>query len=611
MFVCVHIPDFPVEALVRLEPELRSQAIAVVQGVPPVVTVVASSDRARAMGVGPSMTQLQAEERLRLTCEPKRWAVRQRSLDQEGSAQAALLDCASAFSPRVEVTAPDTVIADIAGLEPLFGTPSKIACDLARRCSDTGMEIHIAVAANPDAALHAARGYSGITLIPEGEEVSRLGPLPLEVLVAPEYGKTTRTGVSVPHKTTALKNKPQDPAEMLDTLDRWGVRTLRGLVALPEVAVVERLGQAGLQWQRFARGTTRRELVLAEAPLDFEEVYELEYPVDLLDPLAFLLSRMIEQLCARLQSRALATHELRLRMQLDPDVAVDREGLPIETNSFDPDSSEVVAAFNIPPVPKDGKDGAPKSINNPLLPKEGRNGAQKTFERTIKLPVPMLDAKTFLKLLQLDLKANPPSAPVLKLWLRAEPVRPKFDQRGLFLPLTPEPQKLEITLARLQSVAGGVENVGSPVLVDTHRPDAFRMTRFAPPSPNYEEKKDLAEQRTMSALRRFRPPQPVSVQINKNKPVAIGPPRALASAEEVTRVSYGDVVWCAGPWRTSGEWWNEEPWEREEWDLAIEKSGVRGRESVAGSLLLGHCSMLYRAYRDLRDGTWFVEGEYD
>lgn len=600
MFVCVHVPDFPVEALVRLEPDLRSHATGVVEGVPPVVNVIASNDRARAVGVGPGMTQLQAEERLRLTCNPKLWSVRQRSLDQEASAQAALLDCASAFSPRVEVTAPDTVIADIAGLEPLFGTPSKIACELARRCLETGLEVHVAVAANPDAALHAARGYSGVTLIPEGDEVERLGPLPLDVLVKPEYWKPARTGVSAPHKTSPQKNKPQDSAEMLETLERWGVRTMRGLVALPEIAVVERLGQAGLQWQRYARGATKRELVLTEAALEFEEVMELEYPVDLLDPLAFLLSRMLEQLCARLQSRAMATHELRLRMKLDPEVAVDREGLPIESSTFDPDSSQEVETFNTPLFPKEGRNGAP----NPLVP-------TLFVERTIKLPVPMLDAKTFLKLLQLDLKANPPSAPVLKLWLRAEPVRPKFDQRGLFLPLTPEPQKLEITLARLSGIAGGTENVGSPELVDTHRPDAFRMTRFAPPQPNYEKKKEAATDRTMSALRRFRPPQPVSVHVIKDKPVAIGPPRALASAEEVTRVSYGDVVWCAGPWRTSGEWWNKEHWEREEWDLAVKKeAGVRSRESVA-ALPLVHCSMLYRAYRDLRDGTWFVEGEYD
>ncbi|HWR16684.1 MAG TPA: DNA polymerase Y family protein [Terriglobales bacterium] len=563
MFLCAHIPDFPAEALVRLEPDLRYEAVAVVQGAPPMVTVVAINDRARAAGVESGMTQMQAEERLRLGCEHKRWHIRQRSLDRETAAQAALLDCASSFSPRVEATAPDTVIADISGLEQLFGTAAKIARDLARRCSDAGLEVHVAAATNADAALHAARGYSGITVIPEGEEAERLGPLPLEVLLAPEYGR------AIP-KNKQAKQSRDNALAMLDTLDRWGVRTLRGLAVLPEVAVVERLGQAGLQWQRFACGATTREIVLAEAPLQFEEVFELEYAVDLLEPLAFILSRMIEQLCARLQSRALATHELQLRLQLDPDVTVDREGIPTTEKRCEP-----------------------------------------FMERTIKLPVPMLDAKTFLKLLQLDLKANPPGAPVLKLWLRAEPVRPKFDQRGLFLPLTPEPQKLEITLARLAGVTGGQGNVGSAEVLDTHRPDAFRMNRFAPPTPSYEQSNAAAEtSRPVSSLRRFRPPQPISVQLMEQKPIVISPPRAIAGPQSLSKAAYGEVVWCAGPWRTSGEWWNKEPWEREEWDVAIKSQSADGSSRLASSMTASY-ALLYRVYRDLLSGTWFVEGEYD
>ena len=262
------------------------------------------------------------------------------------------------------------------------------------------------------------------------------------------------------------------------------------------------------------------------------------------------------------------------------------------------------------------------------------------LERTIKLPVPMLDSKTFLKLLQLDLKANPPAFPVLKLWLCAEPVRPKFDQRGLFLPLTPEPQKLEITLARLAGVTGGQDNVGSPEVLDTHRPDSFRIKRFAPPMANYagrelkphSTKGELNgapnyQPKPASALRRFRPPQPVSVQIINGHPGTIGPPRAIADRDEMARAVYGEVVWCAGPWRTSGEWWNQEPWEREEWDVAVGSGqwvvgGKTAAKTVSSKgLSSGVISNNYplstihypllRIYRDLLEGTWFVEGEYD
>src|SRR4051812_3773325 len=118
MFLCAYIPDFPAEAIIRSEPELRQHALAVVQGTPPLVTVVAINDRARAAGVEVGSTEMQAEQRLRLSCDPQRWHLRQRLFDQETSTQAALLDCACSFSPRVEVTACDTVIADISGLEP-------------------------------------------------------------------------------------------------------------------------------------------------------------------------------------------------------------------------------------------------------------------------------------------------------------------------------------------------------------------------------------------------------------------------------------------------------------------------------------------------------------
>jgi hypothetical protein len=100
------------------------------------------------------------------------------------------------------------------------------------------------------------------------------------------------------------------------------------------------------------------------------------------------------------------------------------------------------------------------------------------------------------------------------------------------------------------------------------------------------------------------------VHVIKDKPVAIGPPRILAETNEITRVSYGDIVWCAGPWRTSGEWWNKEPWEREEWDVAVDEKWTAGRKALQSASIV-RCPLLYRAYRDLLNGTWFVEGEYD
>ncbi len=128
MFACLFIPDFPVEAIIRFEPELRGRPVAVLAGRPPLEKVVALNEKARQMGVevGATKSQLEAWEDLLL---------RARSELQEVSAHAALLDCAQSFSPEVEDTASGTVLLNLAGLEPLFGPLSKITHELARRVS--------------------------------------------------------------------------------------------------------------------------------------------------------------------------------------------------------------------------------------------------------------------------------------------------------------------------------------------------------------------------------------------------------------------------------------------------------------------------------------------
>ena len=102
-----------------------------------------------------------------------------------------------------------------------------------------------------------------------------------------------------------------------------------------------------------------------------------------------------------------------------------------------------------------------------------------TFIRTLRLPTPMLDAEVFLKLLQLDLQAHPPGAPIVKIHLSAEPARPRALQSGLFQPVFPEPEKLELTLARIAGIVGE-GRVGSVELLDSHREGAFAVRHFAP-----------------------------------------------------------------------------------------------------------------------------------
>jgi protein ImuB len=569
-FACIFVPDFPVEAVLRAEPELRSQAVAVLEGKPPLQKVAGVNEKARRAGVEPGMTKIQIEACTEL-------ALRPRSPLQETGAHAALLDCAQSFSPRIEDTAPDTVLLDLSGLESLFGSLPKIARDIARRTSDLGLEANVATAFNPDTARFAARGFSGVTVIPEGKEAERLGNLPLEVLF-PEL----------------LSSSPSEQAtKFLETFDLWGVRNLRALCALPEVALSERMGQQGIRLQQLARGAISRTLVPVEPPFIFEEATELEYPLVLLEPLAFLLARMLDQICARLAARALAAQELCLQLELDSGYQ-----LAEELTENIPANREEQSSANSVRIPA-------QSLSNQDAPRT-------CFTRTLRLPVPMLDARVFLKLLQLDLKAHPPGAPIRRVRLSAEPAQPRALQGGLFLPPTPEPEKLELTLARIAGMVGE-DKVGSLQLLDSHRPAAFRMQRFVPAVPKgQKEKTDTAlSDSPVTALRMFRPPLRATVTLRDGKPVHL----VCQKRKELQ----GEILWIAGPWRSSGDWWEQDGWARDEWDIAIQSSVTSRQSSVFGprsSVISNPESIksslaLYRLVHDLLSGHWFMEGMYD
>jgi protein ImuB len=526
-FACIYVPNFPVAAALRAEPELQARAVAIFEGKPPLEKIIAINDKATRMGIAPGMTKAQAE-----LCSGL--ALRPRSPLLESTAHAALLDCAQSFSPCVEDAACDTALLDLAGMESLFGSLPKISRAISNRAATLGLTPNVAIASNPDAAALAARGFSGVTVIPAGKEAERLGPLPVGVLFANRLEKDRLDG-----------DQKIATDRLLETLDKWGIRNLHALAALPEIALSERLGQEGLRLQQLARGAASRTLVPVEVPLIFEEAVELEHPIVLLEPLAFLLNRLLEQLCARLASRALATQELRLKLELENFTSSNQRS----------------------------------TINN------------QQFLRTLRLPQPMLDAKIFLKLLQLDLNAHPPGAPIVKIHLAAEPARPRSAQGGLFLPPSPEPEKLELTLARIASMVGE-NNVGAVELLDTHRPQGFRMQRFVAETARKSEREkipDPSEKKSaVTALRRFRPPLRVHVTLENSQPVRV----ACAKKKEVQ----GDVLWKAGPWRSSGDWWEREAWSRDEWDLAMQN---------------GEAISFYRLVHDLLGGAWFVEGTYD
>ena len=520
-YACIFVPDFPVEAILRAEPDLRSHRVAILEGKPPLQKILGVNEAAHRAGLTPGMTKLQAE-----VCDGI--TLRERSQRQEAAAHQALLDCAQSFSPRVEDSAPDTLLLDLSGLDKLFGPLTRIAREISRRACDMGLQVNVAAAFTLEAALLAARGFSGVTVVPDGKEAETLGPLPVEVLLTGEI-------------------EAEEAEELSETFHRWGIRKFRELAALPEVELSERLGQDGLELQQRGSGQSHRTLVPADPPLQFEEVLELEFPLVLLEPLAFVLNRMVEQLCARLQAWALAAQELHLELTLE-----NGRRLRIES----------------------GEDSGEEYVSSMAL-----------FRRAIHLPVPLLEAKTFLKLLQLDLRAHPPGAPVRKVMLRIEPAKPRPSQDGLFCPAAPEPEKLELTLAKISGIVGE-GRAGSPALLDTHRHGVFEMLRFNPFVQKNSSPRAPAD--LITALRLFRPPVAVTVNYANGKPLKI----ESATRREIC----GEVLWAAGPWRSSGDWWEQDAWVHDEWDIAVQQKGE---------------IVLYRLIHNLIGRKWVLEGTYD
>ncbi|HEY4816846.1 MAG TPA: DNA polymerase Y family protein [Candidatus Acidoferrum sp.] len=528
-FACVYIADFLVQAVVRGQRALGDGALALLGGVPPLWSVVAANPAAFEAGIQLGMTKAQVAQFGNVQ-------ICMRSEAQEKAAHAALLDAAWSVSPRVEDTAPDTVVLDLDGLTALFGSDETIARELARRVGAIGLAARVAVAANMEVAIHAARGFPGITIIPEGEERRRLGVLPVGVL-------TTE-------------------AETLDILERWGVATLQALGALPVLQLSERLGQEGVRLSELARGVRQRSLVLAQASSSFAEEMELDDAVEELEPLSFLLGRLLDQLCARLEARALAVRAVRIRFELQP--------------SFEKDFQTLKEDLRTKPEVKH-------------------------YDKVLTLPVPMRNSKTLLKLLRLQLQGDPPAAPIQKIYMTADAAAPRVAQNGLFVPRGPDPEKLEVTIARLGKLVGE-GNLGCAELVDSHRPESFRMRRFV--VANEQNKRRGKNDRNVkenpqihaavTALRVMRPAQAVRVEVQDEQPVRV-----------YFRGMRGEVVAASGPWRSSGDWWQEDAWHQDEWDLEIEFS--LDAQQFPSGLQRG----LYRIYFDALQQGWFLRGVYD
>ncbi len=498
---CLYVSDFPLAVLRRAHPDLLTAPVAVAAGPGPRAGLLAISAQAAQRGVTVGLTAAQAQ------AVAADVVVRQVSPDSVRAAQAALCDAAESFSPRIEGAAPGLVYLDLHGLDGRFGSESQLANMLARHAAHLGFEAHVGVGSSKVAAYLAACQGGGVTVIPPGEEWQFLAPVPIARL---------------------------EPApELAATLQRWGIRCIGDLAALPLQAVGARLGPAGVRLVRRARGEDDQPLAPRPRPLHFEEGADLEYGLDALEPLLFVLRGLLDRLTARLALRGFVCGDLRLALRLD-------------TRAHD--------------------------------------------ERPITVAAPGNEVKSLLALLRLQLETHPPAAAIVGVRVAAVGECLRAAQLDLFRPNGPAPARLAVTMARLTALCGA-DRVGTPVVADSHRPDAYGINGEGVKvlgcygvkgKDNSLTPNTLTANTVPLALRAVRPPQAVEVFCDRQR-------LAYVRGDGLA----GRVVHAAGPWRVQGEWWSDGAYARDYYDAQLSDGCV------------------YRLYCDLGTAQWFVEGVYD
>ena len=566
------------------------------------------------------------------------------------------MELARDFSPRVEAVDERSVALDVEGLEPLWGDLQAVGAALRQAAIERGLRCRVAIAATRIAALLTAQGRDEpLTVVESGREADALAPLPLAVLeqvmgsgsTGPSPSGDSADGgwSTIPVRTRfgrssadrRFREARRSAGRVLQILRRWGLSTLGDLAALPRDALVARLGSEGERWQRCARGDERRPLVPALEDPPFEESLELDWPTEGLEPLSFVLGRVLDPLGVRLAHADAAAAVLCVRLWL------------------------VTRVWHV---------------------------------RTLQLPAPIRDPCVLRTLLLLDLESHPPPAGVDRVTVTVTPAPARVVQLSLLERAGPSAEQLTTLLARLTALMGE-RRCGAPALVDSHRPGMFDIRSFDPkfdrgfapnpragvrgdpesPAPHPREprrarlvphaeaslphaaglanapmeghtahrvvvrprrgaapaaaatsvvearplvgvgpheqwmvlpregpsgglgrKAPHANEAALAVLRRFRIPLAARVVVDDGRPVRVSAGSGVGSRAVET---------CAGPWRTSGHWWEKGRrqevvgrrsrgyWSHDEWDVALRGDGV------------------YRIYRDRVRGGWFVAGMVD
>lgn len=288
LYLCLHVKEFPAQALLRLRPELHERPCVVMEGEPPFEIVCSLNTRARLLGLRHGMTRVEVDTFVGPV-------VLARSAQMEKTARAVLLECAGAFSPLIEESRDANAffcVLNIVGTQNLFGPSEMLAKSLRQSVRALSIAAHVTVSSNFSAAVCLARGLtrSVVQITPQGREAAALSSLPLAVL------DLTESQAAI----FAL----------------WGIHTLGMLAALPEKELIARMGQEGKQLRQLARGELPHLFQPIDVPFVLEEHAELDFPLEDLESLLFGLSVMIEQLILRAKVRIVALAAVSIALHL-------------------------------------------------------------------------------------------------------------------------------------------------------------------------------------------------------------------------------------------------------------------------------------------------------
>jgi protein ImuB len=492
MHAAIHLPRFALQAVLRLRPQAKRAAVAVLE-VTESPQEQNKADQQRLLHVNAEAERHGIHGGMAAGMAMARCAslvLLHRNGDAEHATQNEVLECAAQWTPDYETTAPGLCVLDVSRIH-----------DLAHRLEECGRSIHAHLAARN---LWARIGFA------PGADLAVLAAQAAKPVLVWRDAEADGAAYLRALPLSALSPAP----ETAELLRLWGIRTLGELVRLPRQEVTLRLGSEGKRLWDMAAGGRDRLLRLFRPASRYREEMELEHGVESLEPLLFLLRRMLDMLCLRLAESWLVAAEMKLSLRFDD--------------------------------------------------KQGR-------EASLRIAEPTRDVDLLLRLLHTHMEGVTAPAPIIGVALELTPTRPAGSQMHIFERGMRDPNRFAETLAQVEAVVGN-GNVGRVKLLPSRALDAFELGAFLEETRQRHDRLKPALQLSQARhgvglqasacqkcglpLRRLRPARPVEVTLLNDSPTEL---HTNTKSHVITR--------CSGPWLVSGDWWGDMCWQREVWEV--------------------------------------------